>query len=112
MARIIYIEDDESTRNCTVTMLKRLGHSVLPRIDTINLDSLTSIYKPDLVIADHNLGEGKEKGLQAAIRLKDNKINVVMLSGNHDALLEAEAAGIPFFTKPYLIKTLLDKINL
>ena len=112
MARILYIEDDERTRGCTTTMLKRLGHSVIPRIDTAKIDALASIWKPDLVITDHDLGEGKEKGLQAALKLRGLGINVVMLSGNHDASTEAIAAGIPFFIKPCLIKTMLDEIRL
>lgn len=112
MAKILYIEDDESTRDCTTRMLKRLGHSVIPRIDTTKIDAFASIWKPDLVITDHDLGEGKEKGLQAALKLKSLGINVVMLSGNYDALTEATAAGILFFTKPCPIKTMLDEISL
>ena len=111
MARILYIEDDEGTRACSIIMLKRLGHSVIPRIDTANIDALVDIWKPDVVITDHDLGEGKEKGLQAALKLKGEGINVVMLSGNYDASTEAKAAGIPFFIKPCLIKSVLDAIN-
>lgn len=112
MARILYVEDDESTRKCHILMMKRLGHSVLPRIDTEKIKAFVDIWKPDLVITDHDLGLGKEKGLQAALQLKADGINVAMLSGNHDALEEATAAGIPFFTKPCLIKKMLSELNL
>ena len=112
MARILYIEDDEKVRQCTTLMLKRADHSVLPRIDTDKINALVSIWKPDLVITDHNLGEGKEKGLQVALRLKADRINVVMLSGNYDALKGASAANIPFFSKPCSIASLLSEIEI
>lgn len=112
MAKIIYIEDDESVRNCTTIMLKRKGHSVLPRRDTYNVDQIAEIWSPDLVITDHNLGDDKETGLKAALRLKDAGVNVVMLSGNDDAMKGAREADIPFFMKPYVISKLLDEMEI
>lgn len=109
--RILYIEDDERVRKCTELMLKRLGHTVISRIDTEKVCTIADIWKPDLVIIDHDLGEGKEKGLQCALRLKDVKVNVVMMSGNHDALKGARDADIPFFMKPYVISNLLDEVK-
>lgn len=108
--RILYIEDDESVSNCTEMMLKRLGHTVITRIDTEKADTLVDIWNPDLVITDHDLGEGKEKGLQCALRLKADKVNVVMLSGNNDAMSGAKRADIPFFMKPCHIGGMLDEV--
>lgn len=112
MARILYIEDDESVRECTETMLRRLGHSVISRVDAEKVTPLVDIWKPDLVIIDHDLGEGKEKGLQVALRLKADKVNVVMLSGNDEALSGATRADIPFFMKPCLISDLMDEVEI
>ena len=112
MARILYIEDNEGVRNCTELMLKRAGHSVLSRIDTYKVDQISEIWCPDLVITDHDLGEGKETGLDAAIRLKADGVNVVMLSGNDDALKGAREVDIPFFMKPCVIRTLLDEVEI
>ena len=108
--KILYIEDNESVRDCTELMLKRLGHTVITRIDTEKADTLVDIWKPHLVITDHDLGEGKEKGLQCALRLKADKVNVVILSGNNDALSGAKRADIPFFMKPCHIGDMLEAV--
>lgn len=111
MARILYIEDDKSTRNCTELMLKRSGHTVIAREDAEKAFAIADIWKPALIITDHDLGEGKQKGLQAALRLKAAKYNVVILSGNEEALSGATRADIPFFMKPYLIRDLLAEVG-
>jgi two-component system response regulator PilR (NtrC family) len=112
MAKILYIEDDESTRNCVELMMTRLGHNVMSREDTDKAFAIVDIWKPDLVITDHNLGEGKEKGLQLALRLKADKVNVVMLSSDDNALSGAKRADIPFFMKPCLIRNMLAELEI
>ena len=111
MARILYVEDDEGVRNCTELMLKRLGHTVITRIDTDKVTAMADLWKPHLVITDHDLGEGKENGLQLALRLKDAGVKVAMLSGNDDALSDAREAKIPFFHKPCYISALLEEME-
>lgn len=111
MAKILYIEDDESIRNCTELMLNRLGHTVITRMDTEGVFAMADIWKPDLVITDHDLGEGKENGLQLALRLKDAGVKVAILSGNDDVLSDAREAKIPFFYKPYKISVLLKEMD-
>jgi DNA-binding NtrC family response regulator len=112
MARILYIEDDESIRNLTTRLLRREGHSVIEREDTDRADALVDQWSPHLVITDHELGKGKEEGLQLALRLHREGIKVVMLSGNSDAALKAAEARIPFFFKPCLISKLLKQVEL
>lgn len=107
--KILYIEDNESVRKCTELMIKRLGHTLISKIDNEKVCAIADIWKPDLVIIDHDLGEGKEKGLQCALRLKADKVNVVMLSGNDDALSGAKRADIPFFMKPCCINKLIEE---
>lgn len=111
MAKIMYIEDDEGVRRCTEMMIKRLNHTVISRVDTEKAFAIADIWNPDLVITDHDLGEGKEKGLQLALRLKDAGINVVMLSGSSEALSDARKADIPFFMKPCIINKLFDEVE-
>ena len=112
MARILYIEDDRYIRDVTVMLLKRAGHSVIPKADTDKVTALVSIWKPDLVITDHELGQGKEKGLDAALRLKADGVKVALLSSSPDACTGAREAEIPFFYKPYDIAALLKEMEM
>ena len=111
MARILYVEDDENVRDCTELMLKREGHTVISRVDTEKAFAIADLWKPHLVITDHDLGEGKENGLQLALRLNDAGVKVAMLSGNGDALSDAREAKIPFFHKPYYIYELIEEMK-
>ena len=110
MSRILYIEDDEQLRESGEKLLKLQGHSVITREDTNRAESLADLWKPHLVITDHELGAGKETGLELAVRLKKDGINVVMLSGCPTAYDEAMILGIPFFMKPYSMLNLVDKM--
>ena len=112
MAKILYIEDDELLRDTTELMLHRFGHSVITRVDTSHADAIADQWKPDLVITDHQLGPGKETGLELAKRLHDKGHKVVMLSGSPEAFDDAVEAGIHFFYKPCCIASLLESAGL
>ena len=111
MAKILYIEDDKLLRESTEMLLVRFGHSVIPRVDTRKADALVDLWQPDLIITDHNLGGGKETGLEMAKRLKEGGYKVAMLSACPHAHDDAKAIGIPFFYKPHNIAGLLSKMG-
>ena len=112
MARILYIEDNQSVRESTEVLLKREGHSVISREDTAKADDIVNQWRPHLVITDHELGAGKETGLERAMRLKDAGVKVCMLSGCAVARDKASTAFIRFFIKPYHIPALLLEMNI
>lgn len=99
MAKIFYIEDYDSMKDLMLMLLARRDHTVIHRYDTDKAEAMISIWKPDLVITDNDLGAGKEKGLDLAIRLHADGIKVALLTGNYEAGFEASLAGIPYFIK-------------
>lgn len=112
MAKILYIEDHEDVRESTEKVLTRLhGCTVISRPNTDKVDALADQWKPDLIITDHELGHGKERGLDLAIRLKANGYKVAILSASLEAQEGAAAAEIPFFLKPYGIGALLKEME-
>ena len=111
MAKILYIEDQSLIRAATEDLLVRMGHSVIPRVDTDKVDAIVDQWGPDLIITDHNLGHGKETGLELAKRLHSGGYKVVMLSGCPVAAATAEEAGVPFFYKPCNMSTLLKSME-
>lgn len=112
MAKILYIEDHEDVRESTVAVLTRLhGCRVISRPDTDKVDALVDQWKPDLVITDHELGRGKETGLELAKRLHADGYKVVVLSASEKGRTGAYAAGIPFFYKPCKLGVLLKEMG-
>lgn len=111
MAKILYIEDHKLIREATEALLVRMRHSVITRVDTDKADAIVDQWRPDLVITDHNLGSGKETGLELAKRLHADGCKVVVLSGCPVAAREAEEADIPFFHKPCGLPELLKSMG-
>lgn len=112
MPKILYIEDDKLLRESTELLLTRLhGCTVIPRVDTDKADALANLWKPDLIITDHGLGVGKEKGLELAKRLHAAGHKVAILSASSEALDGAAEAKIPFFFKPYNVGALLKEME-
>ena len=112
MAKILYIEDDKLLREITEQVLLSLGHSVLVRVDAHKADDIVDNWKPDLVITDHDLGCGKETGLELAKRLHATNQKVAVLSGSPGAFYGATESNISFFYKPFCISDLLEEMNI
>ena len=109
MARIMYIEDDKGLRASGKRLLECKKHSVIARENTDKALSLASIWKPDLIITDHDLGT-EETGLMFAEKAKQQGFNVAMMTGS-DVRKDANRLGIPFFSKPCLITDLLEELE-
>ena len=109
MTRIMYIEDDERVREVGELILRRKGYSVLARKDTDKAIAIASIFKPDLIITDHDLGT-EETGLMFAEKAKKGGFNVAMMTGS-DVREGARRLGIPFFSKPCLVTDLIEELE-
>ena len=109
MTRIMYIEDDEEIRKVGVLLLKRKGYSVLARENADKALSLAHIWKPDLIITDHDLGT-EETGLTFAEKAKQGGFNVAMMTGA-DVREGTRRLGIPFFSKPCLVTKVLEELE-
>jgi DNA-binding response OmpR family regulator len=93
------IEDDESIRACLKLQLTRKGHIVYTYSSGLGAQSCAEKLQPDLVILDHDLGEG-DKGLHIASNLKKQGFNVIMMSGNEGVRSASWDMCIPFIMKP------------
>jgi len=108
MTRIMYIEDDERIREVGELLLKRKGYSVVARENTDKALSLASIWKPDLIITDHDLGT-EETGLMFAEKAKQGGFSVAIMTGSN-IRKDANRLGIPFFSKPCIITDVLKEM--
>ena len=109
MTRIMYIEDDKEIRTVGELILKRKGYSVIARENTDKAIAIASIWKPDYIITDHDLGT-EETGLMFAEKAKQGGFNVAMMTGS-DVREGARRLGIPFFPKPCLVTKVLEELE-
>jgi len=97
--KILVIEDEESIRECLKLTLTRKGHAVFTYPNGDGAQTYAEKLKPDLVISDHDLGEG-DKGLHIVSNLKKKGFEVIMMSGNEGVRSAAWDKCIPFIMKP------------
>ena len=97
--KILVIEDDESIRECLKLKLTRKGHIVFTYSSGLGAQSCAEKLQPDLVISDHDLGEG-DNGLHIVSNLKKQGFNVIMMSGNEGIRSASWDRCIPFIMKP------------
>ena len=101
--KILVIEDEESIRHCLKLKLQRKGHIVFTYDSGLGAQACAENLKPDLVISDHDLGEG-DKGVHIASNLRKKGFEVIMMSGNDGIRSASWDLGIPFIMKPDLNK--------
>ena len=97
--KILVIEDDKSIREYLKFKLSKKGHVVLTYSSGLGAQSCAENMKPDLVISDHDLGEG-DKGLHIVSNLKKQGFRVIMMSGNEGVRSASWDKCIPFIIKP------------
>jgi DNA-binding response OmpR family regulator len=110
MAKILIVEDDDATRTGYSELLGIAGHEVIMASTYQEGRDAVAADDPDLVIADLRLGGFN--GLQLVVTSPEPR-PTIMVTGFHDALLEAEArrAGAAYLVKPVLPATLLALVE-
>lgn len=116
MVRVLIVEDNDRLRESMVMLLglhdiEAVGvpDSEAAEFAITGLDQLTE-SEGYFVITDHNLGEGKETGLDYAIRLKARGIPVCISSAK-DMSFEADKEGISFYIKPANLLKIVDQMS-
>lgn len=107
--KILVIEDEESIRECLKLKLTRKGHVVFTYSSGLGAQSCAEKLQPDLVISDHDLGEG-DKGLHIVSNLKKKGFEVIMMSGNEGIRSASWDMCIPFIMKPD-IRPLMEMVD-
>ena len=116
MARILVVEDDETTRGIMEAHLKRVGHSV--RLLDTGAEALAVTAErgmPDVAVLDIGLPDmdGFELLEQLRAQPGGEDLPVIFLTGRVDeAQVEAgRRAGAVYLTKPFVASALLGAID-
>jgi len=117
--RIFVLEDTQTMLDQIYVDLQKLGvkKESIAHAMTIK-DALTKIpaFKPQFIISDLNLPDGKGLSLVKAIRKEKSfdKVPIMMLTTESEVkyILEAISLGAQeYCTKPWELKILVDKMN-
>lgn len=117
MAKIFIIDDELLNCQCEQMLLKRAGYDVIYEIDADKAIGVYEREKPELLLIDINLGEGKKTGIDILreIRVHDKKTKALVMSGMamtegyEKEAMELGAGG--FIPKPVQLDKLVSKIK-
>ena len=99
MGSILIVDDNELMRHTLREILTEAGHHAITWPGSTGVDAVIEREHPDLVITDHNLNEGEEKGLDLAARLLASGQKAVLMSTDNTLEMKALSRGVPFFDK-------------
>ena len=111
MGTVLIVDDEDSIRHAFGILITRKGHKAIKWPGSTGIDNIIKQTKPDIVLTDHNLNKGEEKGLALALRLRDEGIKVILMSSDHLIGRSAEMKGLPFYLKGDSTKKLFDRIK-
>lgn len=108
-SRILFVDDDATTRLATVELLARAGYKAIGVGSLPEAQEALREFAPDLLITDIRLGE--HNGLQLVVM--EGPIRAVVVTGYSDPVLEAEARehGATVLIKPVDPSTLLATVK-
>ena len=116
MAKILLVEDNESSRDALARRLERRGYQVVLATDGQQAVSVGRSAKPDLILMD--LGLPVIDGWEATRQLKNDTLTrdipIIVLSAHamtNDREQALAAGGDDFDTKPVRFQPLLEKIE-
>lgn len=116
MSKILIIEDDASVTKLLSTVLEKKDFDVLIAHDILKGTTLAQTEKPDLILLDLVLSEGR--GVTVIKNLKmstcTDNIPIIVISGTDDVsrIAEVSSLGITnFIRKPFDINDVIAKIQ-
>lgn len=113
---ILYIEDDDASRNLVRRVLTHAGYNVLVATCALEGLDLAQTHQPDLILTDINLPD--MSGREITLRLRDNPrlkhVPVVALTAQSHSFERDKtfvAGVVGYLTKPVNIATLKERVK-
>ncbi|MBN2029014.1 response regulator [bacterium] len=111
--KILVVDDVDTIARVYARFLERQGYDVQIAFNGEEALSVWEQFKPDLVISDIRMPKMSGFELANALRQKNPKQKVILMTGYADeaeVLEQQKSHGFPFFTKPADLQTTVTKI--
>ncbi len=111
--KILVVDDVDTIARVYARFLERQGYDVQIAFNGEEALSIWEQFKPDLVISDIRMPKMSGFELANALRKKNPKQKVILMTGYADeaeVLEQQKSHGFPFFTKPADLQTTVTKI--
>jgi two-component system response regulator AtoC len=112
-AKILVVDDVDTIARVYARFLEREGYEVRIAFNGMEALDVWERFKPDLVISDIRMPKMSGFELANALRKKNPKQKVILMTGYADeaeVLEQQKSHGFPFFTKPADLQTTVSKI--
>ncbi len=111
MRKILIVEDEVSINDILTTSLKREGYDVVSAFTAREALILFDGFKPDLVLLDLMLPDGKGEEICKEIYKKACVIMITAKSNILDKLNGMEIGADDYITKPFSVRELLARVK-
>ena len=111
--KILVVDDVDTIARVYARFLERQGYDVQIAFNGEEALAIWEQFHPDLVISDIRMPKMSGFELANALRKKNPKQKVVLMTGYADeaeVLEQQQSHGFPFFTKPADLQTTVTKI--
>ena len=109
MAYILIVETQALFRDQLVRLLERSGHSATAVATISEAASLVQAEVPDVLATDAVLTDGSSTNL--AQQAKTAGAKTLMMTGSADRIVEFDAAGQPYLSKPFPPDLFLQRVQ-
>ncbi len=112
--RILIVEDDKNTLEILKEALDDAGYLTAVAHTGAEAMSAMTVFKPHLVITDHNMPDMTGLEMLKRLRAKENYVTVIFISARSDGEFVAKALQLgadDYIRKPFMMNELLARID-
>jgi len=99
--RFLVVDDEDALLGMMVRIIRRVYPKCKFEIAATILEAESRMEPGDITISDNDLGKSKNAGLRFLQFRKSQGERVGLITGNDQAVKEAEVLGIPVLAKPF-----------
>ena len=109
MARILIVDTQTELRHQLVRLLEQAGHRATSVATISEATTLLAEHVPDLLATNVVLTDGSSTNL--AKQAEAAGARVLMITGSRDRIIEFDASGQPYLSKPFPPEAFLRRVQ-